>query len=125
MITDLPTPFILLDAPTVRRNLARMAKYAAEHGLKLRPHTKTHKSPFLGRLQIELGATGLTVAKPGEAIVMAAVTDDVFMAYPPVHGERCDELAKLARGKTVRVGIDSAFAADQIGAAARRNGSTV
>jgi D-serine deaminase-like pyridoxal phosphate-dependent protein len=125
MITDLPTPFILLDAPTVRRNLARMAQYAAEHGLKLRPHTKTHKSPFLGKLQMELGATGLTVAKPGEALVMSAVADDLFMAYPPLNAERCDELAKLAREKTVRVGIDSAFAADQIGAAARRNSTTV
>ena len=48
-----------------------MAAYAREQDLKLRPHTKTHKSVMVGRMQMELGATGLTVAKVGEARVMA------------------------------------------------------
>src|ERR1051326_1285274 len=51
MIHELPTPAILLDGAIVRRNIARMAEYAQAHRLKLRPHTKTHKSKFLARLQ--------------------------------------------------------------------------
>ncbi|HZK82762.1 MAG TPA: alanine racemase [Humisphaera sp.] len=125
MTDDLPTPFILIDAAVVRRNLASMAAYTAQHGLKLRPHTKTHKSAFLGRMQLEYGAVGLTVAKPGEAHVMAAVCDDILMAYPAIDPRRCAELADLARTKTIRVGIDSTYAADQIAAAARSAGSTV
>ena len=58
----LPTPCLVLDAATVRRNLRRMAEYTAAHGLKLRPHTKTHKSLRLARMQLEAGAAGLTVA---------------------------------------------------------------
>jgi D-serine deaminase-like pyridoxal phosphate-dependent protein len=122
---DLPTPFILIDAAVVRRNLAFMAAYTAERGLKLRPHTKTHKSAFLGRVQLEYGAVGLTVAKPGEAQVMAEVCDDILMAYPAIDPRRCAELAELAKNKTIRVGIDSAYAADQIAAAARSAGSTI
>src|SRR5208282_6679785 len=114
MIDNFPTPYILVDAAIVGRNLAKMADYAAAHGLKLRPHTKTHKSTFLARMQIEHGAVGLSVAKPGEAKVMAEVGDDILMAYPAIDPQRCRELAELARTKTMRVGIDSQFAADQL-----------
>ena len=122
---DPSTPFILIDAEVVRRNVAAMAAYASAHRLNLRPHTKTHKSTFFGRMQMEAGAVGLSVAKPGEAKVMAEVTNDLLMAYPAVGERACAELAELARGKTVRVGIDSAFAADGLAAAARSVGSTI
>jgi D-serine deaminase-like pyridoxal phosphate-dependent protein len=117
-IEDLPTPCIVIDAATVRRNLARVASYAREHGLGVRPHTKTHKSTLLARMQMEQGAVGLTVAKVGEASIMAGVTDNLLMAYPAVDRRRCAELASLARGRTVRIGIDSIAAADCLNAAA-------
>ena len=125
MVPDLPTPAILIDAPTVRRNVRRLADYAKQHDLKLRPHTKTHKSTLLGRMQIEHGAAGLTVAKVGEARVMAQVTDDLLLAYPAVDPSRCDAVADLARRKTVRVAIDSTEAADALSASARRAGGSL
>src|SRR3712207_4600289 len=103
MVDDLPTPAILVHLGRVRRNVARMADYAKAHGLKLRPHTKTHKSTLLAQLQLDHGAEGLTVAKVGEARVMAEVSDDLLMAYPAVDRARCSALAELARTKTVRV----------------------
>ena len=54
----------------MERNLRRTADYARQHGLRLRPHTKTHKIPAIGRRQLDLGAAGLTVAKVSEAEVM-------------------------------------------------------
>jgi D-serine deaminase-like pyridoxal phosphate-dependent protein len=122
---DVPTPCIVIDAAVVRRNLARLADYAKRHNLKLRPHTKTHKSIRVGRMQVELGAAGLTVAKVGEAQVMANAADDLLMAYPAVDRLRCEALATLAGAKTVRVGIDSAEAADALAVAARGAGTTV
>jgi len=121
----LPTPCIVLDGPTVRRNVESLAAYARQHKIGLRPHTKTHKSVRLGRLQMQHGAVGLTVAKTGEAKVMAEASDDILMAYPPVHPDRCRALAELARGKTIRVGVDSTFAADALGSAATTAGSTI
>lgn len=125
MLDAIATPFILIDAPTVHRNLQKMAAYAASHGLKLRPHAKTHKSKKIARLQLQAGAAGLTVAKPGEAAVMADVCDDLLMAYPAIDPRRCADLAALAKEKTLRVGIDSTFAADRLSAAAIAAGSTI
>lgn len=125
MIDTLPTPSILVDAATVRRNINRLAAYAASKNLRIRPHTKTHKSQMIARLQMEAGCIGLTVAKPGEAKVMTEVSDDVLMAYPSVDPARCAELADLAKNKTIRVGIDSTYAADQLSAAALAAGTTI
>lgn len=125
MHDELPTPFLLIDGDLVRANIARMAAYAAQHRLQLRPHTKTHKSLFLGQLQMRNGAVGLTVAKPGEAAVMSEVCEDILMAYPAVLPGPCAKLADLAHTKSVRIGIDSTFAADQISSAATAAGSTI
>jgi D-serine deaminase-like pyridoxal phosphate-dependent protein len=125
MIPDLPTPVILIDGSTVRRNLQRLADYAKSHNLNLRPHTKTHKSTTLARLQLDHGAVGLTVAKVGEAQVMSHVADDVLMAYPAVDPRRCGGLARLAQSITIRVAIDSRNAADALSAAAGIAKSTI
>lgn len=61
-IQDLDTPAIVIDLDSMERNLRKVSDYAREHGLRLRPHTKTHKIPALGRRQVELGAAGLSVA---------------------------------------------------------------
>jgi D-serine deaminase-like pyridoxal phosphate-dependent protein len=124
-LNDLPTPSIVIDAVIARRNLQRLADYAKQHNFKLRPHTKTHKSLLVGRMQMELGATGLTVAKVGEARVMAEVCSDLLMAYPAVDPLRCAELAQLAGRITMRVGIDSAAAAAALSSAARAAGTSI
>src|SRR5712691_3006830 len=59
---DLTTPVAVVDETVLERNLARMATFAAKAGVKLRPHAKTHKTPFIARRQVAHGATGLTAA---------------------------------------------------------------
>ena len=125
MFEPLPTPAIVIDASIVERNVQRMAEYASAHHLDLRPHTKTHKSVLLAQQQLDCGAVGLTVAKAGEAQVMSAVCDDVLVAYTTVDPQRCGELAQLARGKTVRVAVDSTVGAEALSAAARAAGTTL
>lgn len=123
--TDLATPCLVIDGPTVRANIARMAAYCREQKLNLRPHTKTHKSRFIAGLQLSAGAAGLTVAKAGEAAVMAEVCEDVLVAYPTVDRARTRWLAKLARERTVRVGVDSREAAEALSAAAGEMRTTI
>jgi len=120
-----PTPSLIIDLPTVKRNIARMHGYVREHNLAIRPHTKTHKSQRMARLQLDAGAKGLTVAKAGEAISMAEVCDDIFVAYPALDPWRREHLATLARRCTVRVGFDSADAAQMIGEAAHAADATI
>jgi D-serine deaminase-like pyridoxal phosphate-dependent protein len=125
VLPSVPTPAVVIDAQTVRRNLRRMADYTRDHKLSLRPHTKTHKSKLVGRMQLESGAVGLTVAKPGEAAVMSEICDDVLMAYPAVDACRAGKVAQIAREKTMRVALDSTTATDVISEAAKSGGSTV
>ena len=76
-IHDLDTPALLIDLDVMERNVKKMAAYAREHSLRLRPHTKTHKTPLLGKYQVENGAVGLTVAKVSEEIGRASCRERV------------------------------------------------
>src|SRR5205823_7424853 len=102
-----------------------LAEYATGHKLSIRPHTKTHKSLRMARMQLDGGAKGLTVAKAGEAMTMAQVCQDLFVAYPALDPWRREHLATLARTHSIRVGIDATEAAEVIGDAARCADSTV
>lgn len=78
---DLDTPSLLIDREIMMDNINKMQAYANKYHVDLRPHTKTHKMPKLAKLQEEAGATGITVAKVGEAEVMAEHgLDDIFIA---------------------------------------------
>lgn len=120
-----PTPALVIDAAKVEQNLKHMADYASAHSLKLRPHIKTHKSKRMALRQLAHGATGLTVAKVGEAEVMSEICDDLLIAYPALTPDRVTRIAALAQRITVRVAVDSTLAIDAIAAAARKVGSTV
>jgi D-serine deaminase-like pyridoxal phosphate-dependent protein len=100
-IDTIPTPALVLDAAKVRRNIERMADYKKSVGIANRPHTKTHKSIAIAGLQLAAGATGLTVAKVGEAetlvLAFADRQPDILIAYPAVDGARTVRLAALAR----------------------------
>jgi D-serine deaminase-like pyridoxal phosphate-dependent protein len=90
------TPEVVLDLGRVERNVARAAAIAAEHGVALRPHVKTHKMPQVAALQIEAGAAGIQVAKLGEAEVFAgAGFDDIFIGYPLVGARKIARLIEL------------------------------
>lgn len=107
-ISDLDTPAILIDLDQMERNLAKVADYARAHNLRLRPHTKTHKIPALGRRQVELGAAGLSVAKSTEAEVMLqSGASDLLIAYPVVGAAKLARLTELARKVQITVSIDS------------------
>lgn len=119
-VADLETPALIVDLDVMERNLNRAAHYAREHDLRLRPHAKTHKSPALGRQQLDLGAAGLTVAKVSEAEVMlASGTPDLLVAYPVIGRKKLDRLMQVAAQTKLTVSLDSPFAARQLSDAAR------
>src|ERR671934_2951349 len=65
-----PTPALILDLRRVERNIAEMKRRMDPLPAALRPHAKIHKSPMLGRMQLEAGAIGLTTATVWEASAM-------------------------------------------------------
>jgi len=125
MLETLPTPALVIDETVLRRNIRRLADYARSHKLNVRPHTKTHKSLKIARMQLDAGAIGLTVAKAGEALVMAQTESEILLAYPTVDRARCETVAGLAKRANVRVALDSLEAAAALSAAASAAKSTV
>lgn len=122
-ISDLDTPAVLIDLDVMERNLDRVAAYCREHDLRLRPHTKTHKIPAIGALQLARGAAGLTVAKVSEAEVMlASGTQDLLIAYPIIGKRKLERLMKVAQQVHVTISLDNLFAARQLSDAARAAG---
>jgi D-serine deaminase-like pyridoxal phosphate-dependent protein len=125
-VAELDTPAILIDLDIMERNLERVAQYARQHDLRLRPHTKTHKIPALGARQLALGAAGLTVAKPTEAEVMLkADPRDLLIAYPVIGAAKMDRLKHVAGRTNVTVSIDSEVAARQLSDAAASAGRRI
>ncbi|NLG61939.1 MAG: D-TA family PLP-dependent enzyme [Candidatus Cloacimonetes bacterium] len=118
------TPAAAVDLDVMEANLSRMAAYTSAHGLALRPHTKTHKSPEIGAEQIRHGAVELTVATLHEAHVMAEATNDLLIAHPPVGAPKLERLLKLPADLRVTVALDSAIALDGLSEAAARAGRT-
>src|SRR3954469_23527416 len=114
----LDTPALVIDLDVVERNAQRMAEAMASLGIALRPHVKTHKSVALARLQLEQGATGITVGTLGEAEVMAeGGIGDIFLAYPIwAVGAKAERVRALAERPdlTFAVGVDSVEGAQRL-----------
>lgn len=122
-LSEIDTPAVVVDTAVMERNLERAASYARRHGLRLRPHIKTHKIPALARRQLDLGACGITCAKTTEALAMLACEPpDVLIAYPVVGAQKVERLIGLARRTAVTVSLDSLDAARPISEAARAAG---
>jgi D-serine deaminase-like pyridoxal phosphate-dependent protein len=123
---ELDTPSLLFDLDVVERNVREMADVAAEAGVRLRPHTKTHKSPEVAAMQRDAGSTGITVAKLGEAEVMVdAGFDDLLVAYPIWGEAKLARLRALLERASVRVSLDSVEVAEAIGRVGRDLGRDV
>ncbi len=121
--SQLDTPSLLVDLDRLEANLERMARLARAADLQLRPHTKTHKTVEIARMQLAGGAAGITVAKIGEAEVMAeAGIEDIFIAHHIVGAAKIERLVPLAKRAKVAVGVDSMEAASPLSMAFAHQG---
>ena len=117
-LLSLETPVPIVDLDRLEQNLQRMASYTSQHGLALRPHVKTHKTPWIAARQVALGAVGphLRHAAGGggderrrgrhPGCVSAggqwpAAPPDVASARPPAHG-RARLCRRQCRGSPTR-----------------------
>lgn len=123
-IDELDTPCLLLDLDRVESNIARMAEFMKGASASLRPHFKTPKCPEVARRQLEAGAIGITVAKLGEAEVLAdAGLGPILMANQVVGPVKIDRLmALLARGVDITIAVESEFNVQELAAGAARSG---
>jgi D-serine deaminase-like pyridoxal phosphate-dependent protein len=120
---DLDTPALLLDADILERNIARMASFAREASVNLRPHCKTHKSPVIASKQLQAGAIGITCQKLGEAEVMVDGGIDGLLVANQIVGEtKIRRLVGLARRADIMVAVDDPENIAVLSAAAESSG---
>lgn len=114
-IHDLDTPSLLIRQDIMLQNIIRMQEYANGNNVSLRPHTKTHKSSYLALVQADQGAAGITVAKVGEAEVMAkAGLKDIFIANEIVGERKLERIKSLQKSAKISFGLDSIAQAKMI-----------
>lgn len=119
-LKDIPTPALVLDLDAFEANIKRMADHAASHGIKLRPHAKTHKCSRIAKAQITAGAVGICTAKLGEAEALAAEgIGDILLTSPIVRDDSIQRAIALAGHiERLAVTVDDAQVAQRIADAA-------
>ncbi len=117
----IPTPAAILDLDAFDRNVAKMAQRAAQAGLALRPHAKSHKTAALARRQIAAGAVGVCCAKLAEAEALASAGVGEILVTSPIAGAaNAARAARLAADlPDFRIVVDHPDAAAELGAAAQ------
>ena len=116
----------MLDLDALERNIGRMAAFARDHGMRLRPHAKTHKSAHIARLQIAAGAVGVCVQKVSEAEALAAGgVDDIYISNEVIAGDRLERVADLALRVRLAIAVDSALGIDRLANAVKAAGSAI
>ncbi len=105
---DYGTPALVIDMDRVERNIARIQNVCDNAGVANRPHIKTHKSPYLAKMQIAAGAKGITCQKLGEAEVMVdAGINDILISYNLIGDEKMARLGALQTKARVIVAADN------------------
>lgn len=108
LYSSLDTPSLLVDRTILLRNITGMQDLADRAAVALRPHTKTHRTPAIAAMQVKAGAKGITVAKIGEAEVMAENgMDDIFIANEIFGDLKFARLRTLAEKVRLSVGVDN------------------
>ena len=106
-VREIETPALIVDLDVMEENLALMAKRLEGTGVRLRAHAKTHKSPWLARKQMALGAVGVCCQKVSEAEVMVeGGVGNVLVSSEVTAVSKLRRLAALARHTNLMVVVD-------------------
>lgn len=125
-VPELATPALILDLATMQANIAEMARRMETVPAALRPHAKIHKSPVIGRMQLEAGGIGLTTATVFEAAAMVQEgLPGILVANQVVGRRKVAALAHAASIGEVIVLVDDPGNAQAISEAAERAGAKV
>jgi D-serine deaminase-like pyridoxal phosphate-dependent protein len=123
-VATIDTPTLVVDLDAMARNIATMADYARQRGLRLRPHAKTHKSAWIAALQMAAGAVGVCVQKTSEAEALVdGGIGNVFITNEVVDAGKLARIAALARRCELAIAVDSAMGIERLATAVRATGA--
>jgi 3-hydroxy-D-aspartate aldolase len=125
-LDEVDTPALIVDLDAFERNLRRLADRVRGSGLRLRPHSKTHKCPVIALKQIELGAVGVCCQKVSEAEAMVyGGVRDVLVTNEVVGRQKLRRLMGLAHTARIGVCVDDQAQVRDVEAAAAEAGVTL
>ena len=125
--SELTTPALVLHLDAFEQNIRAYQHQISLHGLRARPHAKSHKCAEIARRQIASGAVGICTASLHEAEAMVGEgIDDILITSPVVGAGKLDRLMQLLeRGAAVAVVVDNQDYAASMAAAAHRSGQVL
>jgi D-serine deaminase-like pyridoxal phosphate-dependent protein len=126
-LRELTTPALVLDLEVFEQNVEAYQQQINVHGLRARPHAKSHKCAEIARRQIAAGAVGICTASLHEAEAMVGEgINNILITSPFVGAGKLDRLMHLLeRGAVVAVVVDDQEHAASLAAAARRSGKVL
>lgn len=106
-MVNVSKPTLILNIERCLYNIKAMVDKAKRHGIKLRPHFKTHQSHDIGRLFRQEGVEAITVSSVKMAQYFAEDGwDEITIAFP-VNIRKADELNDLASKVKLNVLVSS------------------
>ena len=85
-----------------------MQNFANDNSVSMRPHSKTNKSPYWAKKQIEAGAIGICCAKLGEAEMMAAGgVKEILIPNQIVTPEKIKRLVEVNKKSKVMIAVEN------------------
>lgn len=123
-LRKLTTPALVLDWEAFEQNIGAYQNQINLHGLRARPHAKSHKCAEIARRQIAAGAVGVCTASLHEAEAMVGQgINNILITSPVIGAGKLDRLMQLLeRGAVVAVVVDDQDHAISMAAAAHRSG---
>ena len=107
-ITEIDTPSIVVDLNIAEENIKKMQNFANDNNVSMRPHSKTNKSPYWAKKQIQAGAIGICCAKLGEAEMMAAGgVNEILIPNQIVTPEKINRLVEVNKTSKVMVAVEN------------------
>ena len=126
-LDEVMTPALIIDLDAFEYNVATLRHQIELAGVRLRAHSKTHKSVDIARFQIEHGgACGICCQKLSEAEVMVnGGISDVLISNQVVDPVRLDRLARLAKRARLLICVDDSDNVSNLSAAAAAHGASI
>ena len=126
-LDEVMTPALIIDLDAFEHNIETLRKQVVEADVRLRAHSKTHKSVAIARYQIDHGgACGICCQKLSEAEVMVAGgIDDVMISNQLTDPVKIERLAKLAQRARLLICVDDSDNIRDLSKAATRHGASI
>lgn len=123
--SELPTPITLVDEEKLLQNIQEAQAACTQHGKRLVPMTKTHKSGFIAKLQLEAGASGLLAGTILEAERFCLLSPkDITFAYPFLGRRNLLRMLAVGKRAPVTVSVDTLATAKSYDVFCKEHGVT-